>query len=86
MDQDRAASFLEIIELPNGDIVLRRSDDEGSEEPLLTMKFSEEAKVYLDGEYLQVAKAMFDAGMKEVAELTQPQSSDEETNENRVLH
>ncbi|MRI34196.1 hypothetical protein EOPP23_14475 [Endozoicomonas sp. OPT23] len=86
MDQDRAASFLEIVELPNGEIVLRRSDDDDSEEPLLTMKFSEEAKSYLEGEYLQVAKAMFDAGMKEVAELTQPQSSDDEVPENRVLH
>ncbi|WP_062269986.1 hypothetical protein [Endozoicomonas arenosclerae] len=78
-----AASFLEIVELPTGEIVLRRSDEEG--EPLLTMKFSEEAKVYLEGEHLQVAKAMFDAGMQEVAEITRPQS-EEEIPENRVLH
>ncbi|MGI9282602.1 MAG: hypothetical protein ACR2PX_23650 [Endozoicomonas sp.] len=79
-----AASFLEIVELPTGEIVLRRSDEDG--EPLLTMKFSEEAKQYLEGEHLQVAKAMFDAGMQEVAELTSPQSSEEEIPENRVLH
>lgn len=80
-----AASFLEIVELPTGEIVLRRSDEENGE-PLLTMKFSEEAKMYLEGEHLQVAKAMFDAGMQEVAELTRPQSSEEEIPENRVLH
>ncbi|WP_422133776.1 hypothetical protein [Endozoicomonas sp. ALD040] len=79
-----AASFLEIVELPTGEIVLRSSDDEG--EPLLTMKFSEEAKQYLEGDHLQVAKVMFDAGMREVAELTRPQSSEEEIPENRVLH
>lgn len=79
-----SASFLEIVELPSGEIVLRRSDEEG--EPLLTMKFSEEAKLYLEGEHLQVAKAMFDAGMKEVAELTSPQQTEEEIPENRVLH
>lgn len=49
------------------------------------MKFSEEAKQYLEGDHLQVAKVMFDAGMREVAELTRPQSS-EEIPENRVLH
>lgn len=79
-----AASFLEIVELPTGEIVLRRSDKE--DEPLLTMKFSGEAKEYLEGEYLQVAKVMFDAGMREVADLTRPQSSEEEIPENRVLH
>ena len=79
-----AASFLEIVELLSGEIVLRRNDDDG--EPLLTMKFSEEAKMYLEGEYLQVAKVMFDAGMQEVAELTRPQSSEEDSSETRVLH
>ncbi|WP_252179921.1 hypothetical protein [Endozoicomonas sp. 4G] len=79
-----AASFLEIVELPTGEIVLRRSDDEG--EPLLTMKFSEEAIEFLEGGHLQVAKVMFDAGMQEVAELTRPQPADEEIPENRVLH
>ncbi|KEQ15050.1 hypothetical protein [Endozoicomonas numazuensis] len=79
-----AASFLEIVELPTGEIVLRRSDEDG--EPLLVMKFSEEAKLYLEGEHLQVAKVMFDAGMQEVAELTRPQSSEEEIPANRVLH
>ncbi|MGI9274380.1 MAG: hypothetical protein ACR2PT_05925 [Endozoicomonas sp.] len=84
MDNSSDSSFLEIVELPSGEIVLRRTDAEG--EPLLTMNFSDEAKMYLQDEYLQVAKVMFDAGMKEVARLTRPQSADEEQSENRVLH
>ena len=84
MDNSSDSSFLEIVELPSGEIVLRRTDAEG--EPLLTMHFSDEAKMYLQEEYLQVAKAMFDAGMKEVARVTRPQPADDEQSDNRVLH
>lgn len=38
--------FLEIVELPDGRIELRRAEDEGS---LVTLDFSEDAKVFLQG-------------------------------------
>jgi hypothetical protein len=42
-----SSSFLEIVEMPNGDVVLQRADDDG--EPLVVIQFSEETKVYLKG-------------------------------------
>ena len=39
-------SFLEIVELPDGRIELRRAEDEGS---LVTLDFSEDAKTFLQG-------------------------------------
>ena len=80
-----SASFLEIVELTSGEIVLRRSDDPDAE-PLLTLKFSDEARSYLMQDYQKVAKAMFDAGMQELAEVTNPHQNEEEAPENRVLH
>ena len=41
-------SFLEIVELSDGRIVLRRGDDE---EALVTLEFSEEAKAFLDARF-----------------------------------
>lgn len=61
-----AASFLEIVELPGGEIVLRRDDDD-DKEPLLTLTFSEEARFFLQGNHFEVAKAMFDAGINLVS-------------------
>src|SRR5690606_24953222 len=49
-------SFLEIVELPDGSIVLRRAEDEGV---LVTLDFSEDAKVFLQGQHVEIAKAMF---------------------------
>lgn len=74
------ASFLEIVELPNGEIVLRRSDD-GS--PLLTLNFSEEAKAFLQGNHLDVAKLILDAGIDEVSRQG---LSQDDLSEERVLH
>ena len=41
-------SFLEIVELPDGRIELRRAEDEGS---LVTLDFSEDAKAFLPVSY-----------------------------------
>ncbi|MCW7553034.1 hypothetical protein NX722_10360 [Endozoicomonas gorgoniicola] len=80
-----SASPLEIVELRTGEIVLRRSD-EPDVEPLLTLKFSDEAHRCLLEDYLQVAKAMFDAGMLELAAVTSPYRNEDDTCEHRVLH
>ena len=53
-------SFLEIVEMPDGRIVLRRADDE---EALVTLEFSGDAKNFLQGQHVEVAKAMFNVGV-----------------------
>jgi hypothetical protein len=63
------ADFFEIVELSNGDIGLRRADEE-SEEMIVTIKFSEEAKEGLKNNHIEVAHAMIEAGVGKVGELS----------------
>ncbi|MFK0572724.1 hypothetical protein [Endozoicomonas sp.] len=79
-----SASFLEIVELPSGEIVLRRSDEENAE-PLVTMSFSQELLEFLQGDQFEVARAMLDACIAEVGRKTETEAG-EYVPENRVLH
>ncbi|TWH65032.1 hypothetical protein LX59_01974 [Azomonas agilis] len=56
-----STSFLEIIELSDGRLVLRRAEDETV---LVTLDFSDQAKEFLQGQHIEIAKAMFSAGMQ----------------------
>ena len=83
-----SSSFLEIVELPDGEIVLQRSDDDG--EPLVVIQFSEESRVYLMDGTLEVARAMIQAGIQAAAQLAEQgeiELGEEFTEETtRVLH
>lgn len=59
-------SYLELVELPNGDIVLRRSDDDG--EPLVVISFSEESRQFMTAPPLEVARAMIQVGIQVAAD------------------
>lgn len=63
-----SSSLLEIIELVNGEIVLQRADGQG--QPLLKMKFSDEAKSFIGDSQIDVVKAMIQAGI-EAASMAQ---------------
>ncbi|MBJ7554156.1 hypothetical protein [Marinomonas spartinae] len=57
-------SYLEIVELDNGDIVLRPASEDGeSVEPLATLVISDTTKSYLKERYFELAKCMFHAGI-----------------------
>lgn len=62
-----ASSLYEIVELPDGEFALQRSGEDG--EPLVRIEFSEEARVYLRGSGLDVARAMIDAGIEAIENL-----------------
>ena len=85
-----SASLLEIVDLGNGEIVLQRADDDSA--PLVTIRFSEEATVYLMDNRLEVAKAMIQAGIQAAASLAEQEGVMEEEEEEatteapRVLH
>ena len=85
-----SASLLEIVDLGNGEIVLQRADDDSA--PLVTIRFSEEATVYLMDYRLEVAKAMIQAGIQAAAALAEQEGVMEEEEEEatteapRVLH
>lgn len=61
------ASLYEIVELPNGDIVLQRAEDAG--EPLVFIRFSTKSLAYLGEARFEVAKAMIEAGMDAASDL-----------------
>lgn len=68
-------SFLEIVELPDGRIELRRAEDEGS---LVTLDFSEDAKAFLQGQHVEVAKAMLSVGVQMAGRLVEGEFDKEE--------
>ncbi|WP_108127004.1 hypothetical protein [Saccharospirillum mangrovi] len=59
--------YWEIIELGNGDIALRKADSD--EEPLLTIRFSDEAKDRLQDQRIHVARAMISAGVQVATDI-----------------
>lgn len=63
------ADFFEIVELSNGDIGLRRADEE-SEEMIVKIQFSAEVKESLKNNHVEVAHAMIEAGVSKVSELS----------------
>jgi hypothetical protein len=81
-----SASLLEIVDLGDGEVVLQRADDDS--EPLVTIHFSNETRVYLMDNGLEVAKAMIQAGMQAAAAIAEQGEVEVEASLDsvRVLH
>lgn len=82
-----STSVLEIIDYGDGEIVLQRSGDDS--EPLLRICFSEESRLYLMDNRLDVAKVMIQAGLQAAASLMEQEDTRENTRpaaEQRTLH
>lgn len=80
-------SFLEIVELPNGEFALRRVDDDRA--PLVRITFSREAREMLKDNDLAVAKAMITAGIEAVGAMTSEfdvEDEDDNDQQPRTLH
>ena len=81
------SSVYEIVELPSGEIVLKRSDGENLDsEPLVTLKFSEESIAFLGAARFEVAKAMIEAGMEAATELAEQNSEEIIQEESEAVH
>jgi hypothetical protein len=63
-----ASSLYEIVVLPDGEVVLQRSNAE--DEPLIRINFSDEAVLYLGDSSIDIAKIMIDAGIEAVEQLS----------------
>jgi len=71
-----SAPYLEIVELPSGEIVLRRSDSTaGQSLPLVTIRFSDEAREHLGALAGDVGRGMIGAGMQIVSQLQQAENT-----------
>ncbi|EAQ97878.2 hypothetical protein R0137_10755 [Congregibacter brevis] len=81
-------SLLEIVDLGDGDIVLQRADDDS--EPLVTISFSDETRMYIMDQGLEVAKAMIQAGIQAAAQVAEQTDVEVETEPTqtapRILH
>jgi hypothetical protein len=76
-----STSFLEIVELPDGRIALRRAEDE---QTLVELNFTDEAKAFMQGHHVEVAKAMLSVGVQMAGELAENDFQHDESD--RVLH
>ncbi len=83
-----SASLLEIVDLGDGEIVLQRADDDSA--PLVTIQFSDESRLYMMENSLEVAKAMIQAGIQAAAIMAEQGEAEAETGidaeASRVLH
>lgn len=75
-----STSLYEIVELPNGEVVLQRAGSEG--EPLVSLRFSKEALLFMREGKAQVTKAMIEAGMEAASELAKSQGASIEVDNN----
>ena len=82
-----STSILEIVELSDGEIVLQRAEDDGA--PLVSIRFSEESRLYLMNNGLEVARVMIQAGIQAAAELAEHGEVEVEATSaesSRILH
>lgn len=80
------SSLLEIVELENGEIVLRRADSD-DQEPLLNIRFAKKPLGDLPELRIEIAKAMIQAGIQTFTELAQETDlMGEKVPEKRVVH
>ena len=82
------SSLFEIVELPNGEIVLQRADDAGERqgEPLVSIKFSEESLYFLNDAKYDVAKAMIEAGLEIASDMDEHLEPREPPTKSKTLH
>ncbi len=90
-------SYYEIVELASGDIALQRIDGDG--EALVRVTFSDEVKFFLQEQYVDIAKAMINTGIRIVGQIqdeneagseadaeAQAEFDDDEYNKQHTLH
>ena len=65
-EQADAFAMLEIVQMSNGDIVLRDPDQHGPE-PLLRIQFSREIRTLLGTDAMHVAKLMIEAAASQMS-------------------
>jgi len=83
-----SSPYYEIVQLSDGEIALQRSDADAESEPLVRITFSEEVKFFLQEQYVDVAKAMINTGIRAVGQLQDGEEieDDEEDMLSRTVH
>jgi len=83
-----SSPYYEIVQLSDGEIALQRSGADAESEPLVRITFSEEVKFFLQEQYVDVAKAMINTGIRAVGQLQDGEEieDDEEDMLSRTVH
>ncbi len=80
-----SSSYLEIVELEDGDFALQRMDSE--EAPLVIISFSEEVTEFLQDNQVAVAKAMLGAGVQAASAISKAMvEAESDSAEGKTLH
>lgn len=77
-------AFLELCETDDGEVILRRHGDGPDAEPLVSVRFSTEARLLLGSRSSEIARAMVGAGVQMAT--YQIAHSDDGDDDSRVLH
>ncbi|MCW8885680.1 MAG: hypothetical protein OQK12_10575 [Motiliproteus sp.] len=77
-----SSEVLEIVELDDGGVALRKADD-NSAEPVMTVRFSEETVKALKDQHMGVAQSMIAAGIQLIVDA---KIRLEEEKEEPVIH
>lgn len=85
------SALYEIVELPNGEIALQRTDGaaEGENEPLVSIRFSEESLYFLNEAKFDVAKAMIEAGLEVAGDIEDEEATGntpQDSSPDKTLH
>jgi hypothetical protein len=81
------ASLIEIVQLPSGEIVVRRVDVDGEHtdaEPLAKIIFSPEARDFMGDATMEVAKAMIQSGLDTVSDIMDEMEESSEAQDDDV--
>ena len=71
-----SSPLLEIVELEDGEFVLRRADDDSR--PLLSIRFSDDSIEQLNEERFAIVKAMIEAGMDAAGDIAEQKDQQDE--------
>jgi hypothetical protein len=66
---NEAFALLEVVQMSNGDIVLRDPEADEITNPLLTIQFSPEVRTLLGQGSMRLAKVMIEAAAQQISEL-----------------
>lgn len=70
-------AIIELVQLENGDIALRNSDD--PDQPLVTISISKQVQNLLPGDKIDIANAMIEAGIERYQEIQFQRMEEEQT-------
>ncbi len=76
-------SRIELVQLENGDIALRRSD--APDKPMVTIRISDEVQDLLPNDKIDIAQSMVEAGIERYRDIQIERVEDEHA-ERGILH